>query len=56
MTVYQQAALDVDESWQDSVEPSTLLVALTPEEEALYYEYLSKNDIEFHMSLPQRTE
>lgn len=56
MTVYQQAALDVDESWLDSVEPSTLLVALTPEEETLYYEYLSKTDIEFHMSLPQRTE
>ncbi len=56
MTVYQQAALDVDESWLDSVEPATLLVALTPEEETLYYEYLSKTDIEFHMSLPQRTE
>lgn len=56
MTVYQQAALDADESWQDSVQPSTLLVALTPEEETLYYEYLSKGNIEFHMSLPQRTE
>lgn len=56
MTVYQQAYLDADESWQDSVQPSTLLVALTPEEEALYYEYLSKGNIEFHMSLPQRTE
>lgn len=56
MTTYQQAALDADESWQDSVEPSTLLVALTPEEETLYYEYLSKNSVEFYMSLPQRTE
>lgn len=56
MTVYQQAYLDADEAWQDSVQPSTLLVALTPEEEALYYEYLSKGNIEFHMSLPQRTE
>lgn len=56
MTVYQQAYLDADESWQDSVQPSTLLVALTPEEENLYYEYLSKGNIEFHMSLPQRTE
>lgn len=56
MTVYQQAYLDADESWQDDVQPSTLLVALTPEEENLYYEYLSKGNIEFHMSLPQRTE
>lgn len=56
MTIYQQAALDADESWQDSIQPTTLLVALTPEEEALYYEYLSKSSIEFHMSLPQRTE
>lgn len=56
MTIYQQAALDADESWQDSVQPVTLLVALTPEEEALYYEYLSKGNVEFYMSLPQRAE
>lgn len=56
MTVYQQAALDADEAWQDSVEPATLLVALTPEEESTYYDYLSKGNVEFYMSLPQRTE
>lgn len=56
MTVYQQAALDSDENWKDKTEPSTLLVALTPEEEKLYYKYLSKSNIEFHMSLPQRIE
>lgn len=56
MTVYQQSALDSDEDWNKSVEPSTLLVALTPEEETLYYEYLSKSNVQFKMSLPQRSE
>ena len=55
-TVYQQAALDSSESFKESVEPSSLLVALTPEEESLYYTYLSKEDVEFKVSLPQRTE
>lgn len=54
--VYQQARLDNDESWQKSVQPSTLLVALTPEEVTLYYEYCAKGQVEFMMSLPQRTE
>ena len=56
MTVYQQAALDSDDTWKTSVEPATLLVALTPEEETTYYEYLSKSDVEFYMSLPQRMD
>lgn len=55
-TVYQQANLDASEAFQQSVTPSTLLVALTPEEEATYYQYLSKSDVEFKVSLPQRTE
>lgn len=55
-TVYQQAALDSSEEFQTSVTPSALLVALTPEEETMYYKYLSKNEVEFKMSLPQRTE
>ena len=55
-TIYQQAALDASEAWQESVKPSTMLVALTPEEETLYYRYLSKSDVEFKISLPQRTE
>lgn len=55
-TVYQQAALDASESFQQSVTPSSLLVALTPEEEALYYKALSKDDVTFKVSLPQRTE
>ena len=54
-TAYQQAALDSSDSWNKQIEPSTMLVALTPEEETRYYKYLSKNNITFHMSLPQRT-
>jgi hypothetical protein len=54
-TTYQQAALDASDDFQSSVEPSTLLMALTPEEETLYYQYLSK-DCEFKISLPQRSE
>ena len=55
-TVYQQARLDSDESWQKQTQPTTLVVALTPEEEALYYEYMSKGQVEFIMSIPQRSE
>lgn len=55
-TVYQQAALDADEEWQEKVTPATLIVALTPEEEDLYYTYLAKQEVTFHMSLPQRTQ
>jgi hypothetical protein len=56
MTTYQQAAMDSSEDFQSSVQPSTLLMALTPEEETLYYQYLSKGDCEFKISLPQRSE
>lgn len=55
-TVYQQAALDASESFQQSVIPYTMLVALTPEEEEIYYYYLGKSDIEFRISLPQRVK
>lgn len=55
-SVAQQAALDASTSFQDSVEPKSLLVALTPEEKDLYYYYLSKQDVTFRMSLPQRVE
>jgi hypothetical protein len=54
-TVYEQAKLDTSESWLESVEPSVMLAALTPEEETRYYQYLSKSDVEFHIALPQRT-
>lgn len=55
-TVYQQAQFDSSESFQQSVEPDSLLVALTPEEETAYYKYLSKSDVQFRISLPQRAE
>lgn len=55
-TVYQQAQLDASEAFQDSVTPSTMLVALTPEEEEIYYYYLGKDDVSFRISLPQRAE
>lgn len=53
-TVYEQAALDTDDTWRQSVEPNAMLVALTPEEETLYYEYENKKDVQFKISLPQR--
>lgn len=55
-TVAQQAALDKNTAFQDSVEPKSILVALTPEEKELYYYYLSKSGVTFRMSLPQRVE
>lgn len=55
-TVYQQAALDASDAWKQQTEPATMLVALTPEEETLYYKYLNKQGVEFKVSLPQRTE
>ena len=55
-TVSQQYALDNNEAFQDSVTPSSLIVALTPEEKDLYFYYLSKRDVVFKMSLPQRVE
>lgn len=55
-TVYQQAQLDSSDTFQESVTPSTMLVALTPEEEVMYYYYLGKDSVSFRISLPQRTE
>lgn len=54
LSIYDQAALDNDESWQAGTQSENLLVALTPEEETRYYQYLSKEGVQFHMSLPQR--
>lgn len=55
-TVYEQAQLDASSTFQDSVQPSSLLVAMTQEEMERYYYFLSKNDIEFKMTLPQRIQ
>ncbi len=54
LPVYKQAQLDSDEEWLARIKPSTLLVALTPEEEIIYYNYLAKTSVKFYMSLPQR--
>ena len=55
-TVYEQAQLDVSQAFKDKTEPRTLLVALAPEEKELYYYYLSKGQVEFRVSMPQRVE
>lgn len=55
LTVFEQAAYDKDTSYQKKLEPSTILLALTPQEKRQYYKYLSKGGT-FRMSLPQRTE
>lgn len=54
-TIMEQAALDSDSSYQKKLEPSTILLALTPQEKRVYYKYLSKGGT-FRISLPQRTE
>lgn len=53
-TTYEQAQMDASELFQESVTPSQLLVALTPEEITSYYKYISRSNVEFKISLPQR--
>lgn len=55
-TTWDQAQLDASETFQKSVEPASMVVAFTPEEEQRYYYYLGKSNIEFKVSLPQRIE
>lgn len=55
-TVYQQSQLDNSQSFKDSTEPKTLLIAVTPEEKQRYYKFCGKNQVQFKVSLPQRTE
>jgi hypothetical protein len=55
LTIFEQAELDEDSNYQKKLEPSTILLALTPQEKREYYKYLSKGGT-FRMSLPQRTE
>jgi len=54
--VYEQAQLDTSQAFRDRTEPKTLLVALTPEEKDRYYYYLSKSNVKFRVSMPQRVE
>lgn len=56
LSTFQQTAKEQSSNWQDSVTPSALLVALTPKEKEIYYKYLAKDNIEFRVSLPQRTQ
>ena len=56
MTTYQQAALDSSQSFKDKVTPTSLLVALTPEEKDRYYYFSGKTQVTFKASLPQRVE
>lgn len=55
LDVYSQVELSNTEEWKEQVTPEKILVALTPEEVTRYYQYLGKNNAEFHISLPQRT-
>lgn len=55
LSVYEQAQLDNSTSFQASVEPNALLVALTPEEIKRYNEYINKKEITFSVSMPQRS-
>lgn len=55
-SISEQANMDASSSFQDSVTPKSLIVALTPEEKDLYYYYLSKSQVTFRMALPQRVE
>lgn len=56
MTVWQQAQLDASQSFKESVEPKSLIVALTPEEKDRYYYFLSKKNVQFKASMPQRLD
>lgn len=56
LSVTEQAARDNSEAWQKAVQPKTVLVALTPEEKERYYYYEAKGNIEFRVSLPQRSQ
>jgi len=53
-TVYQQAKLDASQAFKDSVKPNCIIIALTEDELERYYYYLTKSDITFRASLPQR--
>lgn len=56
MTIQQQANLDNSDSFAEQTEPKSLLVALSPDEKDSYYRFLSKSNISFKVSLPQRME
>jgi hypothetical protein len=56
MSEVDKAALDNDATWQEQTEPSSLLVALTPDEKDSYYKFLNRDNVKFKVSLPQRAD
>lgn len=56
MSIYEQEALDRNDAWKVTITPSSLILALSPEELEAYYYYQSKDNVTFKMSLPQRTD
>lgn len=54
LSVWEQAQLDNSSEFRIRTEPRTLLVALTPDEKERYYYYLSKSNVKFKASMPQR--
>lgn len=56
MSEVDKAALDNDATWKEQTEPSSLLVALTPDEKDSYYKFLNRDNVKFKVSLPQRAD
>ena len=56
LDTYTQASLDASDDWAERTTPSTVLVALTPEEVDTLYYYQSKSGVEFYITVPQRNE
>ncbi|MEM4385680.1 MAG: hypothetical protein QXD03_03940 [Candidatus Anstonellales archaeon] len=56
MSAYDQEQIESSEAFKKATKPKTLLLALTPQEKERYYYYLSKNDVKFKVSLPQRNK
>lgn len=56
MSVWDQARMDSSPAFREQTQPKTLLVALTPEEKERYYYYMSKSNISFKVSMPQRID
>lgn len=55
-SVIEQSRIEQEDSFQQAITPSSVLVALTTEEVERYLYYLSKNDVQFYVTLPQRSE
>lgn len=56
LSIWDQAKLEATQSFQERTTLATLLLALTPEEKERYYFYLSKSNVKFKVSMPQRIE